>query len=114
MMEEILTLCKTMGAGDDRKELLVPLIRAVTPTLERRLRKGVATADCGAAFPLAAAMLVMDALDRTGDSGVTAFTAGDVSIRTELPGSGRRAQAAYRLLAPWLEERDFAFREVRG
>lgn len=117
MTEEIVALCKTMGASDSQRELLIPLIRAVTPALERRLKDGVTAADCGAAFPLAAAMVVMDGLERTcGSTGVTSFTAGDVSIHTgtvKTGGSSLVAQAE-RLMAPWMKESGFAVRGVRG
>ena len=117
MTEEIMALCKAMGAADSQEELLVPLIRAVLPALEGRLKAGVTVEDCGAAFPLAAAMVVMDGLERTcGGGSVTAFTAGDVSIRTGSQRSGTSSLMAQaeRLMAPWLGETGFAFRGVRG
>ena len=57
MTEEIVALCKAMGADGDREELLLPLARAVVSAMEGRLRAGVTPADCGDAFPLAAALL---------------------------------------------------------
>lgn len=117
MTEEILALCKAMGAEDRQEDLLIPLIRAVTPALERRLKAGVTVTDCGAAFPLAAAMVVMDGLERTcGGSSVTSFTAGDVSIRTggQNGGASSLVAQAERLLTPWLGETGFAFQGVRG
>ena len=116
MEQEILTLCRAMGAGTDQEELLLPLIRAVSAALAGRLRSGVVPGDCGSAFPLAAAMVVMDGLDRaTGGGRVTSFSAGEVSIRTE-EGAVRdtRTAQAERLMAPWLGETGFAFRGVRG
>ena len=84
MEEEILELCRAMGAGADQEELLLPLIRAVTSALAGRLRSGVVPEDCGSAFPLAAAMISMDGLNYAcGGGGVTSFTAGEVSVRTE-------------------------------
>ena len=117
MTEEIMVLCRAMGAAEDEEELLLPLIQAVTSALEGRLKTGVTPADCGAAFPLAAAMVAMDGLDRaSGSSRVASFTAGDVSIRTSEGGgqSQSRTAQAERLMAPWLGETGFAFRGVAG
>lgn len=116
MTAEILALCRAMGAGDDQEALLQALAGAVVPALEGRLKAGVAPADCGAAFPLAAAMAVMDGLERAaGSDRVASFTAGDVSIRTAQSGAGTSLLAlAERLLAPWLGETGFAFRGVDG
>ena len=115
MTEEIVALCKAMGADGDREELLLPLVRAVVSAMEGRLRAGVTPADCGDAFPLAAAMVVMDGLEgATGSSQVASFTAGDVSIRTGTARGESRTDQAQRLLAPWLGETGFAFRGVAG
>ena len=116
MEEEILELCRAMGAGADQEALLRPLIRAVTDALTGRLRTGITPEDCGSAFPLAAAMVAMDGLNYAcGGGGVTSFTAGEVSIRTEsgFAKDSRTAQAE-RLMAPWLGETGFAFQGVRG
>ena len=98
MTEEIVALCKAMGADGDREELLLPLARAVVSAMEGRLRAGVTPADCGDAFPLAAAMVVMDGLE-----GATGTARGE-----------SRTDQAQRLLAPWLGETGFAFRGVAG
>ena len=93
MTEQILALCRAMGAG--REELLLPLVQAVEGLLAGRLKEGVAPEDCGPAFPLAAAMLVMDRLSGMAGGGsageVTSFTAGDLTVRRESGGgaSGR-------------------------
>jgi len=116
MTKEILNLCRAMGATEDQEELLLPLIQAAQVRLERRLRAGVTPEDCGAAFPLAAAMTAMDSLSRcAGGDRVTSFTAGEVSIRTGNSGTqdGLSGQAE-RMLAPWLKEAGFAFQGVRG
>ena len=57
--EEILALCRQMGAGEEQDELLLPLIEAVSAGLERRLKPGVAPEDCGSAFLLAAALFCL-------------------------------------------------------
>ena len=115
MTEEVVALCKAMGADGDREELLLPLVRAVVSAMEGRLRAGVTPQDCGDAFPLAAAMVVMDGLEgATGSSRVASFTAGDMSIHTGTARGESRTDQAQRLLAPWLGETGFAFRGVAG
>lgn len=115
MTEEIIALCKAMGAAGDQEELMLPLVGAVVSAMKGRLRTGITPEDCGEAFPLAAAMVVMDGLDRaTGGGQVTSFTAGDVSIRTGASKGESRTAQAERLMAPWLVEVGFAFRGVAG
>lgn len=119
MSEEILALCRAMGAGQE--ELLLPLTLAVEKQLAGRLKEGVSPEDCGTAFPLAAAMLVMDRLSAaTGGGGageITSFTAGDLTVRKET-GSGGESRSlsaqAEGLLAPWLKDAGFVFRGVEG
>ena len=117
MLETILELARTVsGAGEAETVLLEALCQAAETEWTGRLRQGVTPEDCGSAFPLAAAMVVMDGLDRaTGGGRVTSFSAGEVSIRTE-EGAVRdtRTAQAERLMAPWLGETGFAFRGVRG
>ena len=88
----------------------------VSAALERRLKPGTSPGLCGPAFPLAAAMLAMDGLERAVGSGrVSSFTAGELSIRMGgTAGEGGLTATAERLLAPWLGETGFAFRGVRG
>ena len=91
------------------------LAQTVERQLAGRLRAGVRPEDCSAAFPLAAAMLVMDALEGCGGMGdVTSFTAGELTVHRE-PGAGPgRSQQALKLLSPWLGDTGFFFRGVRG
>ena len=82
MTEEIMALCRAMGATEDQEGLLLPLAQASAQALERRLKPGTSPGLCGPAFPLAAAMLAMDGLERAVGSGrVSSFTAGELSIR---------------------------------
>lgn len=119
MTEQILALCRAMGAGQE--ELLLPLTLAVEKQLAGRLKEGVSPEDCGTAFPLAAAMVVMDRLSGvTGGGGageVTSFTAGDLTVRKET-GSGGTSKSlsaqAEGLLSPWLKDAGFVFRGVEG
>lgn len=119
MTQEIMALCRSLGAGEDQEELLLPLVRAVQVRLAARLRAGVSPEDCGPAFPLAAAMMALDALEGAAgeDRGVTAFTAGDLTIRREAgsgPGAGGRRAQAEEILSPWLGDTGFCFQGVRG
>lgn len=115
MTRRIIALCRAMGAAQGQEELLLPLAQTVEKQLAARLKAGIRPEDCSAAFPLAAAMLVMDALERCGGSGdVTSFTAGELTIHRE-PGAGPgRSQQALKLLAPWLGDTGFFFQGVRG
>ena len=56
MNEEIMALCRAMGACEDQEELLLPLVQAVRGRMADRLKQGVIPEDCGTAFPLAVAM----------------------------------------------------------
>lgn len=121
MNQEILALCRAMGSSQDQEELLLPLIQAVYSQLARRLKAEVFPEDCGPAFPLAAAMIAMDRLSNLTDSGgagaITAFTAGDLTIRRESGSGGQkqtRTTQAEELLSPWLEDAGFVFQGVPG
>ena len=113
MVEQIVALCKQLGEGDDRDALLRPLAQGALEQLSGGLRPGVSVEDCGELFPLACAMTVMGTLQEvTGEGRITAFTAGEVTIRTE--GPGQSARVARRLLAPWMGDEGFCVRGVRG
>jgi hypothetical protein len=114
MTEEILTLCHGLGATEEQDALLRPMIGAVCTELEGRLKAGTSPADCGGAFPVAVAMMVMDVLEQAAGGQVTSFTAGEVSIRTGSTGGQARTAQAERLMAPWLGETGFAFMGVMG
>lgn len=120
MSEEIMALCRAMGASGDQEELLLPLVQVVQSQLAARLRDGVLPEDCGPAFPLAAAMTAMDRLSgMTGGGGgqVTSFTAGDLTIKKEAGSGGRNrslSAQAEELLAPWLTDNGFLFQGVEG
>lgn len=119
MTQEIMALCRSLGAGEDREELLLPLVQAAQARLAGWLRAGTAPEDCGPAFLMAAALTAVEELERAegDDRPVTAFTAGDLTIRREADGgrsAGSRGRLARELLAPWLDNTGFCFRGVRG
>ena len=113
MVEQTVELCREVGAGADREEILPALALAACEQLRARLRSGVRETDCGEVFPLAAAMIALDTLrELEGENGIASFTAGEVSIRCDA--SRSLVRAARRLMAPWTTDGSFAFRGVRG
>lgn len=115
MSQEIMALCRAMGAVTDREELLLPLVQAVEGQLAGRLREGVRPEDCGTAFPLAAAMVVMDKLSGMTGGEIASFTAGDLTVRREAGTGPALSAQAEGLLAPWLTGGGgFAFQGVEG
>lgn len=120
MTGEIAALCRAMGAAPDQEELLLPLIQAVCRRLAGQLRAGTAPEDCGSAFPLAAAMTVMDQLSGISGGGsageMVSFTAGDLTVKKETGGGTARSLSdlAGELLAPWTRDAGFCFRGVEG
>lgn len=116
MTQRVLELVQALsGAGQD-EELARTLCAAACQELDRRLRDGVAAEDCGEAYPLAAAWLAMGWLRTAqGLEGVTALSAGDISVRREGGGDGGElSRRALALMAPWLRDEGFVFRGVRG
>ena len=113
MVERTVALCRQLGAGADREDILPVLARAACEQLNLCLRANVTAQDCEDVFPLAAAMVVLDTLaELEGEKHITAFTAGEVSVRCG--GSGDLTRTARRLLRPWIREEGFAFRGVQG
>lgn len=116
MVQEIADLVRAMGSGDWDERLVQGLCQAAQVQLEERLRPGVAAEDCGGAFPIAAAWMVLGALyDSASAAGVEYFSAGDLTIRTGESGRSRNLnEQARRLMAPYCRETEFAFRGVPG
>ncbi|WP_295743518.1 hypothetical protein [uncultured Oscillibacter sp.] len=121
MSGEILTLARIVsGAGEAEAALLSPLCQAARQRWEVRLRPGLTPEDCGAAFSCAAAFTAAAdlAAGRSGGS-VSAFTAGDISVKGR--GAAEAAalaqglrRTAEELMAPYAEAEDFCFKGVRG
>lgn len=117
MLETILELARTVsGAGKEEAALLEALCRAAEAAWTGRLREGVTPADCGSAFPCAAAFsAAADLAAGRGAGAVAAFTAGDVSVESRgSDGTAALRQAAERLMAPYATAADLSFRRVRG
>lgn len=119
MEERILTLAR-IAAPEAEEPLLTALCAAAGRYWEDRLRPGLSPEDCGQAFPCAAAFTAAaDASLGQSGGGLASVTAGEISLRgrgaadSAALAEGMR-QAAERLMAPYAEAEDFAFRGVRG
>lgn len=116
MTEEVLELVQALrGPGTD-ETVLRTLCGSACGALDRRLKDGVRPEDCGGLYPVAAAWLVMDWLNQCqGMDGITALSAGDISVRREGGGDGGRlSERAMELMASFLEDDGFVFRGVSG
>ena len=119
MTEEIFALARALSGAGEEEEGLRKLCTQAEQELAARLKEGVTAGDCAEAFALAAAWTAL-ADWRAGEDleGVSAFSAGDLTVRgggeaaclrrDEL---GRRAEA---VLAPDLADRGFHCRGVPG
>jgi len=101
--------------GVELSPRLQELCDAAEGELAGLLKPGLSPDGCGDAFPRAAAWLALAGLEQAGDTGVSAFTAGEVTIRRA--GGGERSrqlrERALEILRPYLADRQFAFRTVR-
>ncbi len=114
MVQQIVELVRAMSTEVWDEKLLEQVCQMAMEQLERELRPGVTAADCGGAFPVAAAWMALAALEECGqNAGVESFSAGGLSIRTR-SGGGSLRQQARQLMAPYCRLRDFAFQGVRG
>lgn len=121
MIGEAVELAMALGELDEGvRGKVETLCRAAVEELSRRLRDGVGAGECAPALALAAAWTALADLCM-GDcaDGVESFTAGAVTVRqgeklTALERSqGLRARAEL-VMAPYVEDRGFSFRGVRG
>ena len=121
MHEMVLKLAESMtGESAEKNSLLEPLCDASEEMWSRRLRSGLMPEDCKSAFVCAAALSAAAGMTVSrGAEGIASFTAGDVSIQSaEASRSSASADTMYeqaaRLMAPYVEQDDFAFYGVRG
>ena len=119
MSDEIFAFAKAVGQVESgEEEILSRLCQTAEEELTGRLREGVMPEDCGGAFVIAAAWLALAGLCVSeGTGGVTAWSAGDVSVKSKLsPGEQAavyRGQAM-RLMQPYCEDEGFAFVGVKA
>ena len=114
MSEDVVKLAVFLG-GAEESEALEKLCALAAEELESQLRPGITAEDCGEAFVLAAAWLALAAQVEAGSDDVTAFTAGDVSLRRET-GSARAGalrRRAGEIMRPYCRDQGFDFRSVR-
>ena len=116
MTEQIIALALAMGASESQREVLEPLCAAAESALAAQLRPGITPESCADAFAVCAAWMALDGLYAAGGgSGVTSFTAGDVSIQTGNGGeTGGLTEQIQRLMAPYLRDGGFYFQGVTG
>ena len=109
-MQLVRALCRPT----EEDGVLEVLCRAACSRLDGMLAEGVAAEDCRDAYLPAAAWLTMEMLrDSRGWEGVTALTAGDMTVRRDA-GGGELERRAMTVMAPWLKDRSFVFQGVRG
>ena len=104
----------------DQEELLVMLCQAAETELAGRLRPGLTPEDIGKIYRqifsadcYLAAWMVLAWL-QAGESGVSSFTAGDLTIHRTGQGMAELTAQAERLMAPYLADRGFSFQGVAG
>ena len=122
MQESIFELAQTIsGAGEKELPLLEQLCVAAEMAWLARLRDGMNAEDCGAAFRCAAAFTAAADLmaGRNGGHGVSSFTAGEISVKTqgaaETAGTVKELRrSAERLMAPYTKNSDVWLKGVRG
>lgn len=118
MTERIFVLAKALGhVGSGDEEVLRVLCELAERELRERLREGVRAEDCEPAFRLGAAWLALAGLCAV--ERVESFSAGGLTIKqgsgkTPLERSAGLRRQAERVMAPYLEDREFFFLGVRG
>lgn len=112
MAEQVLELLKQLRRCTETDTVLLMLCRAACSRLDGMLKDGVTAEACGESYLLAAAWMAAEWLDDTEGGGITALSAGDLSVRREGSGGGRAR--AMELMAPYLREEGFVFQGVRG
>ena len=117
MTELVTELARRVCPPGQDEELLRLACEGACRLLDERLRPGVTPEDCQGAYPLAAAWIVMDWLrSGRGLEGITALSAGDISVRREAGSGGGAAliERALALMAPFCRDEGFVFRGVSG
>lgn len=117
MTELVTELARRVCPPGQDEELLRLACEGACRLLDERLRPGVTLEDCQGAYPLAAAWIVMDWLrSGRGLEGITALSAGDISVRREAGSGGGAAltERALALMAPYCRDERFVFRGVSG
>lgn len=116
MTEQVMELVSQLCSPTESEAVLELLCTNACQWLDGLLADGVTAEDCGGAYPLAAAWLVMDWLNSGRNwEGVTSLTAGDMKVtRDGGAQDGGLSGKAMELMGPYLRDRSFVFRGVRG
>lgn len=116
MREKILELALSLGAEEADRGIVDVLCTAACRKLDGLLAEGVTAEDCAEAYVPAAAWMILDWLQASkGMDGVTALSAGDMTVRRDSRvGNITLEQRAMELMAPWMKDRSFVFQGVRG
>lgn len=114
MKESVMTMVRAMCSDKVEDMVLEVLCDAACRRLDGMLADGITVSDCAEAYLPAAAWLTLAMLkDSKNWEGITALSAGDMSVRCEGGGS-RLEERALALMGPWLKDRSFVFLGVRG
>ena len=115
MTERVVELATVLGKRGE-SDVLSLLCAAAVEELKGLLRPGVTVADCGEAFPLAAAWMALAGMESVDGDEVESLTAGDVTIRKREGEFRRKALElqARQVMKPYLKDEAFLFKGVRG
>ena len=111
MNKAIINLIRALCRPDTGEEGLNALCTAACQKLDGMLAEGVTAEQCGESYVMAAAWMVMDWLN--SGKGITALSAGDLSVRMDST-AGRLTTQAMELMRPWLKDKHFVFLGVKG
>lgn len=115
MKEEILKMVESLCRVEADAGVLDTLCKAACRRLDDLLAEGVSAEDCAESYVTAAAWLIAAWIQSSRSwDGVTSLSAGDMTIHRTQGGDGRLEQRAMELMAPWMRDRNFVFRGVRG
>lgn len=116
MLERVLELARSLYPVSEGKEMLLEnLCRAACGRLDSQLREGVTEEEYADAYVTAAVWLALDGMTAAGQSGgIKKFSAGDLTVETDGGVSEELTDKAWELMRPYLKDREFAFRGVRG
>ena len=116
LVKTLLAEGATVGAGGSMtlEECgVMDLLRSGAYHFLDRGAPGLTPEDCESAFVPAAAWMVLAWL-QAGESGVSSFTAGDLTIHRTGQGMAELTAQAERLMAPYLADRGFSFQGGAG
>jgi hypothetical protein len=113
--EKIMALALALGEVEEaEQEALRLLCQAAESELQGQLREGISPEDCAPAFAVAAAWMALAGLYAGRSSGVSSFSAGDLTIHQEGGDSAALLEHARRVMAPYRTDVSFAFQGVKG